>query len=163
MKDTQSTRDYIKNWGRTAARKQDAQHLEVLEHGIAIGNIHVFYHLHDAEWVWRGEILHRGSIYSSDCSCEREAREWVRAKHSYLSTRQTFGIWLCDIMSEFEVTQVQLSDILGVSRMTVYGWLNDTRSPSIENWTGIAKYFADRAECDVNDMLGIMYHLQRLQ
>lgn len=154
---SKSSRDYVKNWGRTALRNKEQQTIDMG----AAGFVFVFWHPMDFDFVWRAQVTHRGRVYSSDCSCESEARQWVDTKHTYLTSTVTLGMWLESMMDEHNVSSTELASSMGISRMTLHQWIKDKRQPTVDNWIQLAKIWATHADKPVESMMGQMSKLQK--
>lgn len=148
MKLTKAQRDYVKNWGRTALRNKEQQTIDMQKRGC----IHVFWHPLDHDFVYRAQVSHRGKVYSSDCSCLREAGQWMHAKYTYLTSKMTLGMFIDDMLKKHKVSRSQMSLSLNISRMTLYQWIKDARRPTYENTKEIARYFADLEKVPVQNM-----------
>lgn len=154
---SKSSRDYVKEYGRTALRKKEGQTIDLGECGF----IYVFWHPLDFDFVWRGQVTYRGSIYSSDCSCMTEAVQWVQAKYKYLTSTVTLGMWLESMMDAHNVTSTDLASSMGISRMTLHQWIKDKRKPTVDNWIQLAQIWATHSDEPVESMMGQMSKLQK--
>jgi DNA-binding XRE family transcriptional regulator len=154
---TKSTRDYIKNFGRTALRNRDTQTIDMGDAGF----ISVFYHPLDQDYVWRGQVQYRGRIYSTDCNCQRDAETWVNEKYKYLTSTVTLGMWIENMMEEHNVSPSYLASSIQVSRMTLHQWCKDTRQPTVDNWIALARFWSTQLDCATESMLSVMSNLHK--
>jgi hypothetical protein len=157
MTTSKSMRDYTKEFGRAALRKRTTQTIDMGDAGF----ISVFYHPLDCDFIWRGQVSHRGRIYSSDCMCRRQAETWVENKYEYLTNTITLGIWLEAMMDKHNIKSSALASSINISRMTLHQWCKDARQPTVDNWIALAKYWATHEDCATESMMGMMSNLQK--
>ena len=146
---SKSTRDYVKHFGRVAHSKNTFQNLDVEnEDGVHMGVVHVFYHPADHDYVWRGQVTHRGRVFSHDCKTYNSAVTWVATKFEFVVNQITFGVWLEGMLVKHNISHTQLSKPvdeggIGVSRMTVHQWVNDKRKLEIGNLEKLVRFLTD--------------------
>jgi len=162
--ESKSTRDYIRNWGRTAARQMTPQGLDVhTDTGIKCGTIHIYHNEHDNDFEWRAEVKwDADQTIQKICSCESDARTWVQETYYYMHRSHTLGQYLQMQMkpTNLGMTRSEMCDALQVSRITLYHWLSDARVPNYQNMQQVSVYLAGLQGITVQQMAGLLGLLQ---
>ena len=163
MTESKSTRDYIKNWGRTAAREHTSQSFQVHQLGLHIGKVSVDWS-EDNDFQWTAHMK-LDSFYSADyevCTSESRATAAVHRMYNNLMKKLSFGEWLQIMCKRHQMTTAGLAERLGVTRQTVHYWVKGTRQcGDLYIYNQIAALFADLEEMSHRDMLGHMSLLFR--
>lgn len=153
---SKSTRDYIKNWGRTAARSRQPKTFECYEGGLHIGKVTVKWSTDLNDFVWLA-CLNVDYISHSHCRSETEATDAVQTMYYTLMSKMTLGQWLKMMCRRNRITTAGFAERLGLTRQTVHYWVTDVRQCGDLNvYHQIAALFADFEGCTLNQMLGHM-------
>lgn len=157
MTTSKSTRDYIKNWGRTAARSHKPKTFNCYEGGLHIGSVEVQWSAHENDFVWLASMNFDGQTWQNTCVCESEATSWVHAAYYNVMKSATFGKWLTVMMKRHQMTTAGLAERLGITRQTVHYWVKDERKcTDLSIYHHIAALFADLEQMEHSQMLGHM-------
>jgi len=155
MTESKSTRDYIKNWGRTAAREHKEQRCEIQNGGLNIGQVKVQWCEPENDFIWVAVLysLTQKEIYWS----ESDATAAVHKMYHDMMSTLTFGAWLRVMCRSHQMTIAGLAERLGVTRQTVHNWVKGTRQcGDLYIYNQIAALFADLEQMSHTDMLGHM-------
>jgi hypothetical protein len=152
--ESKSTRDYIRMYGRVAARQRHTQIIEVHSNGLQVGQIDVLYCTDEGDFVWHAFA---GVDHSNkrQCYSYNDARTFILSLHQ-AGIDMTFGDWLDAMMSKHRLTQATICDAVGISRVTLHHWLTDERLPNVANWHQVAEVMSSHEQCTLTDMLGQM-------
>lgn len=166
---SKSTRDYIKNWGRTAANKHIQKTIKTYEGGLYIGDITAQWSDDINDFVWvaifslmyqrRADVLPytAAQIFAS----ESDATNYMTDKYYDLMESITFGQWLKIMMKRHQMTQGGLAERLGVSRVSVNHWVTNKRECTLQHWHELSVLFADLEKMPHTQLLGHMSLLYR--
>lgn len=156
MTESKSTRDYIKNWGRTAAREQTEQTFEIYNAGLNIGHVSVHWDVVQRDFVWVA-VRYMNGWTTSFWKSESNASAAVHKMYHDMMSSMTFGRWLQIMCKRHEMTTAGLAERLGVTRQTVHYWVKGTRQcGDLYIYNQIAALFADLEQMSHKDMLGHM-------
>lgn len=154
---SKSTRDYIKNWGRSDERVKKTKSFECYFSGLYIGRVDVQWSDNRQDWVWLASMNFGNATQHNTCISETESTDWVTK--SYLSTMKCmkFGEWLQAMCKRHEMTTAGLAERLGITRQTVHYWVKGERHLSdLYIYNQIAALFADLEQMKHSQMLGHM-------
>lgn len=156
MTESKSTRDYIKNWGRTQERVKRTKSFECYFSGLHIGRVTVQWSEDRQDWVWMSVMNFDTATRHNTCMSQSEATDWVTK--SYLTTIKCmgFGRWLKIMCKRQQWTQAGLAERIGVSRVTVNHWISGRRLTYPVHYNHIASLFAESEQMSVSDLLGHM-------
>ena len=156
---SKSTRDYIKNWGRTAAREHTLQTFQIYNGGMNIGQVVVEWYIPDNDFRWVS-VVYRFDQNSHPTTIHRSESEATKAVHKMyhdMMSELTFGEWLKIMCKNNKMTTAGLAERLGVTRQTVHYWVKGTRQcGDLFIYNQIAALFADLQQMSHKDMLGHM-------
>lgn len=156
MTESKSTRDYIKNWGRTAARAGEHKTFKCYEGGLHIGRVTVKWSAEADDFVWVA-CLHVDYISHSLCRSETEATDAVQTMYYTLMKNMDMGQWLKMMCKRHEITVAGLAERIGMTRQTVHYWITGERQCADLNvYHQIADLFAGLEGCTMMQMLGHM-------
>ena len=152
---SKSTRDYIKNWGRTAAREHKEKTFQIHNGGLNIGQVKVQWCEPENDFIWVAVLysLTQKEIYMS----EADATAAVHKMYHDMMSTLTFGAWIRVMCRWNHMTIAGLAERLGVTRQTVHNWVKGTRQcGDLYIYNQIAALFADLEQMSHKDMLGHM-------
>ena len=159
MTESKSTRDYIKNWGRTAAREHTRETFQIFNGGMHIGQVVVEWYIPDNDFRWVS-VVYRYDLNSHPITIHRsesEATEAVHKMYHDMMSTLTFGQWLKMMCKTAEMTTAELAINLGVTRQTVHYWVKGERQCcDLYIYNQIAALFAVLEQMSHKDMLGHM-------
>lgn len=156
MTESKSTRDYIKNWGRTAARSHTLKTFECYEGGLHIGKVTVKWSADADDFVWVA-CLHVDHISHSVCRSEREASDAVQTMYYTMMKNMMFGQWLQMMCKRHKMTNAGFAERLNITRQTVHNWMTGKREcGDLTIYHQIASLFADLEQMSHIQMLGHM-------
>ena len=166
MTESKSTRDYIKNWGRTAAGKHTLQTFEIHHAGLHIGKVEIKWSESANDFVWLSVptfiCVNMDKIYfeggwSSIHTSEASATAAIHSDYHKRMSLMNFGNWIYVMCKRHEMTCTGFAERLGVTRQTVHNWVKDNRQCSdLFIYNEIAALFADLEQMSHKDMLGHM-------
>jgi DNA-binding XRE family transcriptional regulator len=156
MTESKSTRDYIRNWGRTAAREQTEQTFEIYNAGLNIGKIEIKWSESAGDFVWLCLPTFVGG-WSFIHTSEADATDAIHTDYHKRMSEMNFGNWIYVMCKRHEMTCTGFAERLGVTRQTVHNWVKDNRQCSdLYIYNQIAALFADLEQMSQKDMLGHM-------
>ena len=160
---SKSTRDYIKNWGRTAANKHIAKTIKTYEGGLYIGDITAQWSDDINDFVWVAIFSPEPSWVTAAqfFASESYATNYMTDKYYDLMESITFGQWLKIMMKRHQMTQGGLASATGVSRVSVNHWVTNKRECTLQHWHELSVLFADLEKIPHTQLLGHMSLLYR--
>lgn len=157
MTESKSTRDYIKNWGRTAARTRHVKTFDCVENGLNIGKVTVQWSEDRNDFVWLCSMNFETSTRHNTHTSEAESIRWMHSRYYSVMKSSTFGRWLKIMCKRHQMTITGLAERLGVTRQTVHYWVKGERQcGDLYIYNQIAALFADLEQMSHRDMLGHM-------
>jgi DNA-binding XRE family transcriptional regulator len=155
MTESKATRDYIKNWGRAAAREHKEQTFQIHNGGLNIGQVKVQWCEPENTFIWVAVLysLTQKQIYRS----ESDATAAVHKMYHDMMSTLTFGQWLRVMCRWQRMTIAGLAERLGVTRQTVHYWVKGERQcGDMYIYNQIAALFAHLEQITDAQMLGHM-------
>lgn len=160
MTESKSTRDYIKNWGRTAARSHKPKSFETYAGGLHIGTVSVVWSESASDFVWQSLPTFTGG-WSSVHTSETQATDALHTDYYKRMSQMSVGMWLQIMCKRHQMTQAGLAERLKLSRVTVNHWCTGKRLPDVNHWHMLSVLFANAEQCEQRQMLGHMSLLQK--
>jgi DNA-binding transcriptional regulator YiaG len=158
---SKSSRDYIKNWGRTAANKHIPQTIQNFCNGLFIGDITAQWSDDSSDFVW-GAIFSFTPGTAAQCfASEDEATKYMIAQYYIVMESATFCKWVKIMMKRHKMTQKGLAEHLGISRVSVNHWVTGKRECTLQHWHLLSVLFAGLEQMPHTQMLGHMCLLYR--
>lgn len=159
MTESKSTRDYIKNWGRTQERVKRTKSFECYFSGFHIGRVQVQWSENLQDWVWLASMNFGNAPQQKTCMSYTESTDYVTKQYLTTLRCMTFGEWIKCMCKRQRWTQAGLAERVGVSRVTVNHWISGRRQTGYGQYNHIASIFAEAEQMSVSDLLG---HLSML-
>tara|TARA_R100001440_G_scaffold75739_1_gene103842 strand:+ start:22045 stop:22536 length:492 start_codon:yes stop_codon:yes gene_type:complete len=160
MTESKSTRDYIRNWGRTAAREHKKKTFQIHNGGLNIGQVKVQWCESENDFIWVAVLYSSGMMVKH--LSESNAKFAVHQMYYDMMSTLTFGAWLRVMCRLHQMTIAGLAERLGVTRQTVHNWVKGTRQcGDLYIYNQIAAMFAELEQMSQKDMLGHMSLLFR--
>ena len=160
MTESKATRDYIKNWGRTAAHEHTTQTFDCYNTGLHIGKVTVEWSDVCNDFIWDANCSFDTRHYPITCTrpaySEIDAKNYIHNTYYILMESMTFGKWLQIMMKRHEMTQAGLGERLDVSRVSVNHWVTGKRECTGQHWHDLAFLFAHLEQITDAQMLGHM-------
>ena len=157
MTESKSTRDYIRNWGRTAARSRHVKTFEYVETGLNIGKVRVQWSDNRNDFVWLSSMNFDTQTWHNTFESEAESVRWVHSRYYSVMKSSTFGRWLQIMCKRHQITQAGLAERLHVTRQTVHNWVKDKRQcHDLTVYHQIVAMFAELEQMSQKDMMGHM-------
>lgn len=161
---TKNIRNYIKQHGRTAARKKFGQAIDlepITWEGKEVGTVTREWHSIYCTWTFKAVITWEGVVYShTSISSLQECKDWAEKKIRCL-VRPEFGKALKELIDLSGFTVEDVATEIKCSKGAIYKWIKGQSYPDIPFLLRICKLLAVMDWGDLYHEMSELIELER--